>query len=131
MPPPPDGADKTKELGIEFRKQGRRHAPVCISGAEVEMVYSIKFLGVMITNNLSWSIHINTIGDFDEGRDAIYCGMYARLYVILPSQESVCDNLLQYLSVIVLSPEFRPWEVASTRDRLKVEKEIAYHRPQI
>ncbi|XP_048473300.1 cytochrome b-c1 complex subunit 2, mitochondrial-like [Rhincodon typus] len=52
------------------------------------------------------------------------------LYTVGCMRDSI-DNLLQYLSVIVLSPEFRPWEVASTRDRLKVEKEIAYHRPQI
>ncbi|XP_059496628.1 cytochrome b-c1 complex subunit 2, mitochondrial-like isoform X2 [Stegostoma tigrinum] len=52
------------------------------------------------------------------------------LYTVGCMRDSI-DDLLQYLSAIVLSPEFRPWEVASTRDRLKVEKVIAYHRPQI
>eukprot|EP00061_Rhincodon_typus_P017947 g46896.t1 len=33
------------------------HAPVCINGAEVEMVETIRFLGVTLTNNLSWSTH--------------------------------------------------------------------------
>ncbi|XP_067876078.1 cytochrome b-c1 complex subunit 2, mitochondrial-like isoform X3 [Heterodontus francisci] len=40
------------------------------------------------------------------------------------------DDLVEYLASIVIAPEFRPWEVASTRERLKVEKEIAYHKPQ-
>ncbi|XP_067830720.1 cytochrome b-c1 complex subunit 2, mitochondrial-like isoform X2 [Heptranchias perlo] len=41
------------------------------------------------------------------------------------------DDMLEYLASVVIAPEFRPWEIASTSDRLKVEKEIAYHQPQI
>eukprot|EP00061_Rhincodon_typus_P013899 g40560.t1 len=51
--------NKTKELVINFRKQSGGH--VCINVAEVEMVKSVKFLGAMITNNLSWSTHIDTM----------------------------------------------------------------------
>eukprot|EP00061_Rhincodon_typus_P010097 g34122.t1 len=46
---------KTKELIIDFRKQGRAHASIYINGAEVEMVESIKFLAVTITSNLPWT----------------------------------------------------------------------------
>eukprot|EP00061_Rhincodon_typus_P010618 g35050.t1 len=49
--------NKTKELGIDFRRQSGGHAPVCINGADVEVVKSFKFQGVDITNDLSWSIH--------------------------------------------------------------------------
>eukprot|EP00061_Rhincodon_typus_P011102 g35879.t1 len=52
---------KTKKLIIDFRKKGGGHDPVYINGAEVEMVKSIKFLGVMIINNLSWSTHIDAM----------------------------------------------------------------------
>eukprot|EP00061_Rhincodon_typus_P013345 g39665.t1 len=59
--PPFELADtKTKELVIDFRKRSRVHAPVCINGAEVEMVNNTKVLGVTITNNLSWTTHIDT-----------------------------------------------------------------------
>eukprot|EP00061_Rhincodon_typus_P000960 g13288.t1 len=50
---------KTKELIINFRKKGGEHAPIYINGTEVERVESIKFLGVTITNNLSWTSHID------------------------------------------------------------------------
>eukprot|EP00061_Rhincodon_typus_P015370 g43002.t1 len=46
---------KMKELVIDFRKWIGGHDPICTNGAEVEMVKSGKFLGVMIANNLSWS----------------------------------------------------------------------------
>eukprot|EP00061_Rhincodon_typus_P007721 g29706.t1 len=50
---------KSKELIIEFRKKGGEHAPIYINGTEVERVKSIKFLGVMITTDLSWTSHVN------------------------------------------------------------------------
>ncbi len=37
------------------------HAPVYISGAEVEQVNSFRFLGISITKNLSWSSYISTL----------------------------------------------------------------------
>eukprot|EP00061_Rhincodon_typus_P005355 g24762.t1 len=48
---------KTNEPIIDFRKKGREHIPIHIHGAEVERVNSIKFLGVLMTDNLSWASH--------------------------------------------------------------------------
>eukprot|EP00061_Rhincodon_typus_P010985 g35669.t1 len=50
---------KTKELITDFRKKGGEHAPIYINGTEVESVKSIKFHGVPISNNLSWTSHVN------------------------------------------------------------------------
>eukprot|EP00061_Rhincodon_typus_P014692 g41883.t1 len=44
-----------KELVIDFRKWHGGH------GAEVEMVESIQLVGVMITNNLFGSTHVNVM----------------------------------------------------------------------
>ena len=52
---------KSKEIAINFKKRSGGHAPVYINGAKVEMVESFKFLGVQITNNLSWSLHADAI----------------------------------------------------------------------
>ena len=54
----PSNVSKNK-LVIDFRKRSGGHAPVYINGDEVEMVENFKFLGVQITNNLSWSPHID------------------------------------------------------------------------
>eukprot|EP00061_Rhincodon_typus_P017491 g46201.t1 len=52
-------ASKTKQLIIDYRNKGGRQAPIHINGAEVERVESVKFLGVTITSNLSWTTHID------------------------------------------------------------------------
>ncbi len=53
---------KTKELIIDFRKkETKTNTPVYISGAEVEQVNSFMFLGISITENLSWTSHISTL----------------------------------------------------------------------
>eukprot|EP00061_Rhincodon_typus_P013056 g39190.t1 len=50
---------KTKELIINFRKKGGEHALIYINRTEVERVKSIQFLGVTITDELSWTSHID------------------------------------------------------------------------
>eukprot|EP00061_Rhincodon_typus_P007590 g29433.t1 len=50
---------KTKELIIDLRKKGGEHILIYINGVEVERAGSIKFLGVVITNNLSWTSHVD------------------------------------------------------------------------
>ncbi len=44
--------EKTKEIVVDFR---RVHSPLTINGATVERVSSTKFLGVHITEDLSWT----------------------------------------------------------------------------
>ncbi len=48
--------NKTKELVVDFRRQKREHT-IIIDGTPVEWVSSFKFLGVHITENLTWSAH--------------------------------------------------------------------------
>ncbi|KAK3510357.1 hypothetical protein QTP70_004934 [Hemibagrus guttatus] len=53
---------KTKELIVDFStKQGRNYQPLIINGTPVEKVDSFQYLGVHITQDLSWSCHINTL----------------------------------------------------------------------
>ena len=46
---------------LDYRKRRAEQDPIYIDGAEVERVESFKFLGVHITNKLSWSKHIKTV----------------------------------------------------------------------
>ncbi|KAM9504353.1 uncharacterized protein ACWYII_001160 isoform 1-T3 [Salvelinus alpinus] len=52
---------KTKEMIVDYRKRMTEHAPILIARAVVEQVESFKFLGVHITNKLSWSKHTKTV----------------------------------------------------------------------
>jgi hypothetical protein len=52
---------KAKELIVDYRKRRAEQAPIDIDRAVVERVKSFKFLGIHITNKLSWSKHIKTV----------------------------------------------------------------------
>ncbi len=52
---------KTKELIVDFRKrQQRPYTPLMISGTPVGRVSSFKYLGVNISEDLTWTTHIQT-----------------------------------------------------------------------
>ena len=52
---------KTNDLIKDSRKRLAKQAPINIDGAVVERVESSKFLGVDITNKLSWSKHTKIV----------------------------------------------------------------------
>ncbi|KAK3540831.1 hypothetical protein QTP86_002361 [Hemibagrus guttatus] len=55
-------AKKTKELIVDFQKSNsNRHFPIYINGSEVEHVSSFKFLGVHISEDLSWHLNTSTL----------------------------------------------------------------------
>ena len=51
----------TKEIIVDYRKNRTKHAPILIDAAAVEQVERFKFIGVHITNKLTWSKHIKTV----------------------------------------------------------------------
>ncbi len=53
--------DKTKELVVDYRRQSREHTPFTIDKTPVERVSSFKFLGVHITEDLTWSAHTDAV----------------------------------------------------------------------
>ncbi len=53
--------DKTKELVVDYRRQSREHTPITINKTPVERVNSFKFLGVHITEDLTWSAHTDAV----------------------------------------------------------------------
>ncbi len=53
--------DKTKELVVDYRRQSREQTPITIDKTPVERVNSFKFLGVHITEDLTWSAHTDAV----------------------------------------------------------------------
>ena len=51
--------DKCKKIRISFSKNNADLPPLFINGRDLEVVQNAKQLGVTITNNLSWNLHIN------------------------------------------------------------------------
>lgn len=52
---------KTKELIIDFRQHSEDLSPLTIRGEVVERVSSFKFLGVHISENLTWTVNTNAL----------------------------------------------------------------------
>ena len=51
--------DKCKEIHISFSKNNAHLPPLYINGQELEVVQNTKLLGVTITDNILWNLHIN------------------------------------------------------------------------
>ncbi len=53
--------DKTNELVVDFRRQSRERTPYTTDKTPVERVNSFKFLGVHITEDLTWSAQTDAV----------------------------------------------------------------------
>ncbi len=53
--------EKCKELRICFAKNQEDFQPIYVNGKELEIVKSAKLLGVTVTSDLSWNVHINNV----------------------------------------------------------------------
>ncbi|TWW64120.1 hypothetical protein D4764_03G0011280 [Takifugu flavidus] len=84
---------KTKEMVVDFSKSKSPPSPVCISGKEVEIVPSYRFLGVQLDNKLEWST--NTDADYKKAMSRLYFLRRLRSF-------SVCSRMLHmfYQSVM-------------------------------
>ncbi len=75
---------KTKELFVDFRKsQQRPYTPLMISGTPVERVSSFKYLGVNISEDLTWTTHIQT--QVKKARQRMYHLRQLRKFMISPA----------------------------------------------
>ncbi len=75
---------KTKELIVDFRKrQQQPYTPLMISGTPVERVSSFKYLGVNISENLTWTTHIQT--QVKKARQRMYHLQHLRKFRVSPA----------------------------------------------
>ncbi len=75
---------KTKELIVDFRKrQQRPYTPLMISGTPVERVSSFKYLGVNISEDLTWTTHIQI--QVKKARQRLYHLRQLRKFRVSPA----------------------------------------------
>ncbi len=75
---------KTKELIVDFRKrQQRPYTPLMISGTPVDRVSSFKYLGVNISEDLTWTTHIQT--QVKQARQRLYHLRQLRKFRVSPA----------------------------------------------
>ncbi len=94
---------KTKELIVDFRKrQQRPYTPLMISGTPVERVSSFKYLGVNISEDLTWTTHIQV----KKARQRLYHLRQLRKFRVSPAilktfySEAIESVLTQCISVL-------------------------------
>ncbi|KAL0189784.1 hypothetical protein M9458_016883, partial [Cirrhinus mrigala] len=59
---------KTKEVVMDFRRNSVDHRPLTIDSSAVERVSSTKFLGVHITENLTWTTNVTSLNKKGQQR---------------------------------------------------------------
>ncbi len=75
---------KTKELIVDFRKRHLLpYTPLMISGTSVERVSSFKYLGVNISEDLTWTTHIQT--QVKKARQRLYHLRQLRKFRVSPT----------------------------------------------
>ncbi len=75
---------KTKELIVDFRKRQQwPYTPLMISGTPVERVSSFKYLGVNISEDLTWTTHIQT--QVKKARQRLYHLQQLRKFRVSPA----------------------------------------------
>ncbi len=75
---------KTKELIVDFRKrQQQPYTSLMISGTPVERVSSFKYLGVNISEDLTWTAHIQT--QVKKARQRLYYLRQLRKFRVSPA----------------------------------------------
>ncbi len=74
---------KTKELIVDFRKrQQQPYTPLMVSGTPVERVSRFKYLGVNISEDLTWTAHIQT--QVKKARQRLYHLRQLRKFRVSP-----------------------------------------------
>ncbi|KAI3353126.1 hypothetical protein L3Q82_019253, partial [Scortum barcoo] len=100
---------KTKEVIVDYRRSRRtEHAPLLIHGEAVERVNNIKFLGIHITSDLTWSM--NTAHLVKKAQQKTLLPQEAETCWTLPSapdKQQQCEN--ETFNTNVTSMESGKW----------------------
>eukprot|EP00061_Rhincodon_typus_P017116 g45674.t1 len=110
----------TYQCRSEGRKKVGEHAPIYINGPEAEVAKSIKFLGVMITDDLSWTSHVNV-----TAKKAQQCLSFLRQLRKFGMSVRSVTNFYRYIIECILSGCIMAWYGnCSAQNHKKLQKVV-------
>ncbi len=111
---------KTKELIMDFRKRQQwPYTPLMISGTPVERVSSFKYLGVNISEDLTWTTHIQT--QVKKARQRLYHLRQLRKFRVSPA---ILKNLYSGAIESVLTQCISVWYGNSSNQDCKALQRV-------
>lgn len=111
---------KTKEMIIDTRRRGGIYQPLFIKEAEVERVTSFKFLGINITEELTWTLNITDLAG--KARQRLYFLRKLRKFG-MPS--TMLSSFYRATIESIISQAITVWYGSSTvRDRESLQRVI-------
>ncbi len=112
--------DKTKEMIVDMRKERRTHQPLFIRDLEVERVSSFKYLGVHISEDLTWTL--NTTQLVKKAQQRLYFLRRLRKFGMSPK---ILSNFYSCVVESVLTSCITVWYGSTTvRDRKRLQRVV-------
>ncbi|KAI4876407.1 hypothetical protein NFI96_004026 [Prochilodus magdalenae] len=114
--------DKTKEMIVDMRKERRPHQPLFIRDLEVERVSSFKYLGVHISDDLTWTL--NTTYVLKRAQQRLYFLRRLRKFGMSPR---ILSNFRKNSCIIesILTSCITVWYGSTTvKDRKRLQRVV-------
>ncbi|KAI4896237.1 hypothetical protein NFI96_023343 [Prochilodus magdalenae] len=113
-------ADKTKEMIVDMRKERRPHQPLFIRDLEVERVSSFKYLGVHISDDLTWTL--NTTYVLKRAQQRLYFLRRLRKFGMSPR---ILSNFYSCIIESILTSCITVWYGSTTvKDRKRLQRVV-------
>ncbi|KAK2899376.1 hypothetical protein Q8A73_012505 [Channa argus] len=101
--------DKTKEIIVDMRKERRTHQPLFIRELQVERVSSFKYLGVHISEDLTWTPHVTQL--VKKAQQRLYFLRRLRKFCMSPK---ILSNFYSCVNESVLTNCITVWYSSTT-----------------
>lgn len=112
--------DKTKEMIVDMRKERRPHQPLLIRGLEVERVSTFKYLGVHISDDLTWTT--NTTQVVKKAQQRLYFLRRLRKFGMSPK---ILSNFYSCTIESILTSCITVWYGSTTeKDRKRLQRVV-------
>ncbi|KAI4889637.1 hypothetical protein NFI96_003621 [Prochilodus magdalenae] len=112
--------DKTKEMIVDMRKERRPHQALFIRGLEVERVSSFKYLGVHISDDLTWTL--NTTYVLKRAQQRLYFLRRLRKFGMSPR---ILSNFYSCIIESILTSCITVWYGSTTvKDRKRLQRVV-------